>query len=96
MVALGDECTPVTLRHLPKFNVGWPFGPVVYIRYAPLHLCGHLTMVLMLAETSGNLMDVDAGCASNGDLVVISSSHSPALLPSTDMNDFDFEASYIP
>jgi hypothetical protein len=39
-------------------------------------------------------MDVAAGCARNGDLIVISSGHSPALPPGTDMQGFDFEASW--
>jgi hypothetical protein len=40
-------------------------------------------------------MDIATGCASNGDLVAISSGHSPALSPGMDRKDFDFEAYYM-
>ena len=91
VVAPGVECTSATLRHLPK--CGSARGLAVS-SYALLHLCDHLTMVFMLAEPPGNRMDVAAGCASNGDLVAISSGHSPALPPGTDRKDFEFEAYY--
>ena len=41
-------------------------------------------------EPPGNRMDVAAGCAANGDLIVISSGWTPVLEPGTDDPDFDF------
>ena len=37
--------------------------------------------VAAVGEPPGNRMDVSAGCAANGDLIVISSGFSPALEP---------------
>ncbi len=45
------------------------------------------------AEPPGNRMDVAAGLAANGDLIVISSGWNPVQAPGTDVPDFDFSAS---
>ena len=44
-------------------------------------------------EPPGNRMDVAAGLAANGDLIVISSGWNPVLEPGTDVPEFDFSTS---
>ena len=46
-------------------------------------------------EPPGNRMDVSAGCAANGDLIVISSGWSPVLEPGTYEPDFEFHGRKI-
>jgi hypothetical protein len=48
-----------------------------------------------LGEPPGNRMDVSAGCAANGDLIVISSGWSPVLQPGTYEPDFRFHGRKI-
>ncbi|HCQ01525.1 MAG TPA: hypothetical protein DIT99_12905, partial [Candidatus Latescibacteria bacterium] len=48
-----------------------------------------------VGEPPGNRMDVSAGCAANGDLIVISSGFSPALEPGTYDPDFDFRGKFL-